>query len=172
MKKYRVSVLWSVILVAFVVLGLRDRNVENPVVAQQSTAAYNADVEALRESIGNFFENLSDSSKGARKAVDEFVKNSAMAENEKTRAKIADGLKTINANFGEYVSYEAIGVKTVGTDIIVFRYLYKCQDYPIVWYFTFYRPRSKSQDGPASSWNLIGFRYDTNLDAALLDATF
>ncbi len=172
MKKYRVSILWGLLLFAVVAYAVRDWNDGKKVVAQQTNATPNADVEALRESIGNFFENLSDSSKGPRKAVDEFLKNSSMADFEKTKTKIVDGLKNVNATFGDYVSYEPIGVKTIGNDLIVFRYIYKCEEYPIFWYFTFYRPRPKTQDASTNSWRLIGFRYESNLDAALLDATF
>ncbi|MGN0930950.1 MAG: hypothetical protein ACI4NP_04460 [Thermoguttaceae bacterium] len=116
---------------------------------------------------------MSDPNKGGNKAVEDFLKNSSLADNEKIKMKFSDGLRTINQNFGAYVSYEPIGFKMIGTDLVVFRYLYKCQNYPVVWYFTYYRPRTKTSDVSSTSpWNLIGFRYDTNLDAALLDATF
>ncbi len=141
----------------------------------QATSSVALDIETLKESIDNFFENMSDPTKGANKAVEDFLKDSSLLGNEKTKTKFAEGLKTINSNFGPYVSYEPIGSKMIGSDLVVFRYLYKCQDYPVVWYFTYYRPRAKGTPDSASSsafWTLIGFRYDTNLDAALLDATF
>lgn len=140
--------------------------------AEAQTATPGADVEALRESIGNFFENLSDPNKGVRQALDDFLKNTPVGSDEKSLASLADGVKEVNANFGSYVAYEPIGFKTVGSDLVVFRYLYKCQDYPVVWYFTYYRPRPKTADESATSWTLVGFRFDSNLDAALRDASF
>jgi len=162
------SILWGALAVAFLCVVFHERETV-PKVEAQTTFAPSPDVEALRESIGNFFENLSDPNKGSVAAVEDFLKNSAMSEAGKTR--LVDGLKKINGNLGAYVAYEPIGVKSLGNDLVVFRYLYKCQDYPIIWYFTYYRPRAKSGDATAN-WSLIGFRYDTNLDAALLDATF
>ena len=168
MKKVSSSILWGVLTaVAFCVVFHERETV--PKVEAQTTLAPAPDVEALRESIRNFFENLSDPNKGSAAAVEDFLKNSAMSEVGKT--KLIEGLKKINGTLGAYVAYEPIGFKTLGNDLVVFRYLYKCQDYPIVWYFTYYRPRAKSGDA-AANWNLIGFRYDSNLDAALLDATF
>ena len=172
MKQSRIATACAVAAAFLLAIVFASRNDETRAQTQQN--AVSTDVETLRESIGNFFENMSDVNKGPNKAVEEFLKNSSLADNEKTRSRVAEGLKTINQNFGAYVAYEPIGVKTVGTDLLVFRYLYKCQDYPVVWYFTYYRPRAKSAEATlgAPAWTLIGFRYDTNLDAALLDATF
>ncbi len=140
--------------------------------AAAQTPAAGADVDALRESIGNFFENLSDPNQSARKALEDFAKNSAFGSNEKALTSLADALKNINANFGAYVAYEAIGAKAIGSDLITFRYLYKCQDYPVVWYFTYYRPRAKATDDATTVWTLIGMRFDADLDALLDDAGY
>ena len=162
------------LVVASIAFALRTQSPETQAQTQINSNA--VDVESLRESIGVFFENMSDQNKGPNKAVEDFLKNSALAENEKTKGRVAEGLKAINQNFGAYVSYEEIGLKSIGEDLIVFRYLYKCENYPVVWYFTYYRPRGQRSESTTSSttppWTLIGFRFDTNLDAALLDATF
>ena len=173
MKRKRSSIVIALAIVLCLAIFVAQREPESRA-QTQTPAAPSADVEALREQIGNFFENMSDPNKGVSKALEDFVKNSSLADNEKTKTRIADGLKAIHQNFGAYVAYEAIGVKNLGNDLVVFRYLYKCQDYPVVWYFTYYRPHASTSEPAASqtSWNLIGFRYDTNLDAALLDATF
>ncbi len=175
MKKFRTSILCVALLTTAVVVLCLDREYRGTAVEAQQTTASDPNMDAMRDSIATFFDSLSESSKGPRKAVEELVKNSALADNEKTRTKIVEGLQTIGANFGDFVAYEPIGVKNVGTDLVVFRYLYKCQEYPVVWYFTYYRPRAKDvveATASSGSWNLIGVRYDTNLDAALLDATF
>ena len=171
MKRRQISIVGA-LAIATAILALVRMNVpETRAQTQPNLVAF--DLETLRESIGNFFENLSDPNKGAEKAIKDFLKNTPLADNEKIKTKFTDEVRLIGQNFGPYVSYEPIGVKTIGSDLVVFRYLYKCQNYPAVWYFTYYRPRAKSADSSAStSWTLIGFRFDTNLDAALLDATF
>lgn len=169
---------WTILILAFVGLAL-GLNVGRELGAdfgfgtsgrvEAQTATPGADVEALRESIGNFFETLSDPNQSARKALEDFSKNTAFGSNEKTLASLADSLKNINANFGPYVAYEPIGVKSFGSDLTTFRYLYKCRDYPVVWYFTYYRPRAKASEDASTNWTLIGMRFDSDVEKALLE---
>lgn len=172
MKNKQNAALWGVciLLLAFVV-G-RDGDVLAPSSVEAQTGATGADVEALRASLGNFFENLSDPNQGSRKALVELTKNTALGDNEALITELSDNLKLVAANFGPYVAYEPVGVKTVGSDLIEFRYLYKCQNHPVVWHFTYYRPRPNAADPTSVPWTLIGARFDSNIDAALRDASF
>lgn len=172
MKIKQNAALWGVciLLLAFVV-G-RDAGTLAPSSVEAQTGATGADVEALRASIGNFFENVSDPNQGPRKALAELTKNTTLGENEALLTELSDNLKLVAANFGPYVAYEPVGVKTVGSDLIEFRYLYKCQDHPVVWRFTYYRPRPNAADPTSVPWTLIGARFDSNLDAAFRDSAF
>ena len=65
---------------------------------------------------------------------------------------------------------EQFDAQKIGRDIVIMRYLYKGDTIPVVWYFTFYRPPSKST--PESSltppaWHCIGVRFDTDLEPLL-----
>ena len=106
MKNKQNAALWGVciLLLAFVV-G-RDGDSLAPSSVEAQTGATGADLEALRASIGNFFENLSDPNQGPRKALDELTKNTTLGDNEKLVAGLADNLKLVAANFGAYVAYE------------------------------------------------------------------
>lgn len=172
MKNKQNAALWGVciLLLAFVV-GRNDDSLA-PSSVEAQTGATGADLETLRASIGNFFENLSDPNQGPRKALDELTKNTTLADNEKLITGLADNLKLIAANFGAYVAYEPVGVKAIGSDLIEFRYLYKCQNHPVVWRFVYYRPRPNAVDPTSVPWTLIGVRFDSNIDAALADSTF
>jgi hypothetical protein len=171
MKKYRASVLWCVVFVSVVFLAFHNRGAAPRVEAQQTPVA-SADLDAPRRAIEKFFEDLTNPNGNSRQAVDNFVINTPMADNEKARTKIADSWKTMSTNFGSYVELEEVGVRYIGADLVVFRYLCKFENYPVFWYFTYYRTRPKSSETSSSAWRLIGVRYDANLDAALLDATF
>ncbi|MDO5582250.1 MAG: hypothetical protein Q4G69_14070 [Planctomycetia bacterium] len=132
-----------------------------------------SDLSSLHGTIRIFFENLSDPNKGAKKALEEILKNSPISSDEKLLDDLASRVKDINTRFGAYLSFEEIGSKSIGSDLVVIRYLYKCQNYPVVWYFTFYRPIVKTGDTALSRrWMLIGFRYDSNLDVSLRDSSF
>ena len=135
MKNKQNAALWGVciLLLAFVV-G-RDNGSFAPSSVEAQTGANGADVEALRASIGNFFENVSDPNQGPRKALAELTKNTSLADNETLLTELSDNMKLIAANFGAYVAYEPVGVKTLGSDLIEFQYLYKCQNHPVVWRF-------------------------------------
>ena len=77
-------------------------------------------------------------------------------------------LKTDELIKGGRWQYEYLDAKPVGKDIILVRYLYKSELRPVVWYFTFYRsPTTRPGETAASprTWNCIGVRFDTNLDA-------
>lgn len=172
MKNKQNAALWGVciLLLAFVVGRGGDSLAPSSVEAQ--TGATGADVEALRASLGNFFENLSDPNQGPRKALDELTKNTTLADNEKLITGLADNLKLIAANFGPYVAYEPVGAKAIGSDLLELRYLYKCQNHPVIWRFVYYRPRPNAADPTSVPWTLIGVRFDSNIDAAFHDSTF
>ena len=172
MRNKQNAALWGVciLLLAFVV-G-RDGDALAPSSVEAQTGATGADVEALRASIGNFFENLSDPNQGSRKAFADLTKNTTLGDNETALTELTDNLKLVSANFGAYVAYEPVGAKALGSDLIEFRYLYKCQNHPIVWRFIYYRPRPNAADATSVPWTLIGVRFDSNVDAALRDSAF
>ena len=49
--------------------------------------------------------------------------------------------------------------------LILMKYLYKCEDFPVVFYFTFYRKPERG-DLPAekNDWRVIIVRFDTELE--------
>lgn len=143
-----------------------------PDVQAQATSFNESELTPLRANIRGFFENLSDNSKGAKRALEELLKNSPVSSDEKLVADLATSLKEVNTRFGNYLTFEEAGVRTIGSDLILVRYLYKCQNYPVVWYFTYYRQPVKNGELPSGNWTLIGLRFDSNLDAALRETGF
>ena len=65
--------------------------------------------------------------------------------------------------------FEHLDTKKVGMDIILVRYLYKSETYPVVWYFTFYRsqtgPRSSESVSSAGAWNCLGVKFNNDTDS-------
>ena len=87
--------------------------------------------------------------------------------------KQTDALKTLTAKtndlkirYGRYHGFERIVAHRVGKDLVLLFYLYKCENHPVVWYFTFYRPPSPGETPPKSgaNWRVIGVRFDTDLE--------
>ena len=64
-----------------------------------------------------------------------------------------------------------LGQATIGNDLVLMKYLYKCETFPVVWYFTFYRtsPRGERTADTGDSWRVIIVRFDTELELLGLD---
>ena len=85
------------------------------------------------------------------------------------RARFEETKKNL---FGEILDSERHSSKRIGEDIVVVRYILKCENYPMIWTFTFYRKPLSSgsvssgstSTGNKNSWNLIEMRFDSNLD--------
>ncbi len=87
--------------------------------------------------------------------------------------KSSDALKTLTektaeleTKYGRYRAFERVSAKRVGADLVLLRYLYKCENFPVVWYFTFYRTPQRGDPAPEdkNAWRIIIVRFDTQLE--------
>ncbi len=86
------------------------------------------------------------------------LENSPLARNQE-RPKIIGDTKGLFAADSAYGSpratderIERIKAQRIGKDLAVLRYLYKFEQLPVVWHFSFYRTGTK--------WVLVGVRFD------------
>ncbi len=132
---------------------------------QETPAAKDEVIDALDARVTPFFESISQGA--TQQAFDNLLRGSPLLI-KKTEALQALIEKTnqIPGRFGRYRSYERIDARRVGKDLVLMRYLYKCEDFPVVWHFTFYRPTPRA-DMPAeeTAWRAIAVRFDTELEA-------
>jgi hypothetical protein len=84
--------------------------------------------------------------------------------------KQTDALKDLVARtndlenkYGKYRGFEQVSAKRVGNDLVLMRYLYKCENYPVVWHFTFYRTPN-SGETKNGNWRVVAVRFDTDLE--------
>lgn len=68
--------------------------------------------------------------------------------------------------YGEYRTFERIATKRVGSDLALLKSLYKCEHFPVVWYFTFYRTpqRIEGAAGSAGAWRVVIVRFDADVE--------
>ncbi len=67
--------------------------------------------------------------------------------------------------YGKCHAFERIGVRSVGEDLMLLKYLYKCKQYPVVWYFSFYRtPVDAAAGSEKGAWRVVSVRFDTRLE--------
>lgn len=119
------------------------------------------DVKQLTTRVTDFFANLNDEVVGREKAFADLLAAGPLKSSADVK-KLIDRVGTIEQTYGKFVEAERIDVREVGKDLILLKYLYKTSQYPIVWYFTYYRPPSTNVE--ANEWVIISVRFDTRLD--------
>jgi len=125
--------------------------------AQNTTPRDNADIENLQAKVSRFLDRISyDESKDA---FDELLKESPLARQTSSVRNLIEQTGQLEKQFGELKSFEVIDARRIGRDVILLRYLYKCQNLPVVWHFTFYRA------DPSNPWKLVAVRFDTDLES-------
>jgi len=134
-----------------------------PALAQEVTAPPSEELTTLEARVARFLEAVSLGQ--AEAAYTDLLSGSPLLNQEKALAQLVDQTTKLTANekYGAYRSHERIRAKTIGRELALLRYLYKCENYPIVWYFTFYRT-APSGAATAPSWRVIAVRFDTDLD--------
>ncbi len=135
-----------------------------PVCAQEVTAPPADELAALEARASRFLESVSLDQTQA--AYDELLSGSPLVRQEKALKALVDKTEQLDDKYGKYRSFERLRTKPIGRDLVLIRHLYKCEDFPVVWYFTFYRTAAADQTG-GSSWRVISVRFDTDLE--LLD---
>lgn len=143
----------------------------SPVGAQNTTMTVDSskEIKDLEEKVRLFFEELNTN---GTKAFDDLLGTGplgATSGGENTagmKAKFDD----IKKQFGEFRNYDKIDHKTVGSDLVIVRYLMKCEYHPVVWTFTYYRRPLAigAVSTMPDTWSLIGLRFDSNLDLLML----
>ena len=128
----------------------------------QSTALSTDPSKELDDRVRLFFNDLL--ADDASKAFSDLLRSSATSE---PVAGMKSKLEDVKDQFGPLRKYERVNVKSIGEDLVVVRYLLKCERHPVLWTFTFYRRPTETSSLTASSWSVIGLRFDSNLDPLL-----
>lgn len=103
-----------------------------------------------------------------KSAFDQLLANGPLADPARTAdvQKLVDQHNKLAEKYGPSAAApELVSVKKAGESLVTLKYLYKAQKFPIVWYFTYYRPNKLNQ--PEEGWFVVSLRFDTRLE--LLD---
>lgn len=121
-----------------------------------------AEIEALEARVSRFLEGVSLGE--TRKAYEELLAGSQLLKQTEAVDGLVEKTGTIKDRFGEYWAFERIDRKRIGADLVLMKYLYKCRDFPVVWYFTFYRTPQEGLASEGGIWRVITVRFDTQLE--------
>lgn len=132
--------------------------------AQETTPQKDPVVDALDARARSFLEAVSQGN--TQQAFDDLLRGSPLLLKQAEAIKrLIRQTNELPARFGRYCNFERISARPVGKDLVVMVYLYKCEDFPVVWYLTFYRPPARN-GSPAeeNAWRVIIVRFDTKLE--------
>jgi len=78
--------------------------------------------------------------------------------------KLIARTREIETKYGKYRSFERIDAKRIGNDLVLLKYLYKCNSFPVIWYFTYYRDFKRGDASTSNNnWVVIAVRFDNRL---------
>jgi hypothetical protein len=118
---------------------------------------------ALNVRVSQFLEGVS--ADDAQKALNELLSGSPLKKQDDAIKKLVEETKALRTKYGRYLAFEKISAKRVGADLVLLKYLYKCENFPVVWHFTFYRPPAPGEAAAETgTWRVVIVRIDTNLE--------
>ena len=151
---YRIAVYAAALLSILPVTGRH-------ALGQGAPAELDDTILALDARVADFLEGVSGGP--AQNAYAELLAGSELLKQKEALDELVKKTAELEGKYGRYKGFERIAARRVGKDLVLMRYLYKCENFPVVWYFAFYRPGSA---GPAENadWRAVIVRFDTNLE--------
>lgn len=120
-------------------------------------------VKRLQARVNLFLEGVSRGN--TQDAYEELLRGSQLLKQTEALDALIEKTGRLDEDFGQYREFEPVDSKQVGRDLVLLRYLYKCENFPVVWYFTFYRPPAPGEvNQETDNWRVIIVRFDTELE--------
>jgi len=86
-----------------------------------------------------------------------------------TLPELRKKIEELLLNYGGILNYERYDTKRIGEDLVLSRYILKCENGPIVWTFAFYRKPAATTTSITGSntWMFQQLHFDTDLRSLL-----
>ncbi len=154
------SVITALSFIAVFVLAATEAQAQGP------DASIDATVPRLHSKVSVFYGDLAGEKLSEAEAYAKLLQDSPLSKPNRKRQidEIVRRTKLLESHFGTYRGFERIAAKPVGKDVIVLKYLYKCQDFPVVWYFTFYRDLTENGAADGGRWFVVAIRFDADVE--------
>ncbi|MBX7166026.1 MAG: hypothetical protein K1X74_06725 [Pirellulales bacterium] len=119
--------------------------------------------DAVTERIELFFRDIS--ADRVRDAFTGLLAGSPLAKQTAAVDALVTKTPELARLYGPARNFEQITARRIGTDVLVLKYLYKCETFPVVWYFTVYRTfdRTAAANDPGR-WIVVAVRFDTEIE--------
>lgn len=97
-------------------------------------------------------------------AFDDLLHGSQLLEQTDDVQTLVDKSKLIEDRYGPFQDSERIDARRIGNDLVLMKYLFKCEKFPVIWYFAFYRDFRRTSNTTGNDWVVIAVRFDTQLE--------
>jgi len=151
---YRIAVHAAALVTIVFITGL-------PALVQGAAAEPDETIAALEARVADFLEGVSGGP--PQSAYDELLAGSELLKQKEALVELVKQTAELDGKYGRYKGFERIAARRIGRDLVLMRYLYKCENFPVVWYFAFYRTAGEglTENG---DWRAVIVRFDTNLE--------
>ena len=122
-----------------------------------------AELEQVQKTVDSFFRNFTDKSIGPDKSLRELLIGSPLKDRKEAIATLTQQAGQLEKQYGAYLNHERVAYKMHGSDLMLVRYLFKCEKFPVIWNFYFYRPGNSGLT--KRDWTLIELKFDANLES-------
>ena len=100
----------------------------------------------------------------AQSAYEELLAGSLLLKQKEALKELTSKTDELK-KYGKYRAFERIAARRIGSDLVLMKYLYKCEDFPVVWYFSLYRvPDAGETTAEDGAWRVVTVRFDTELE--------
>jgi hypothetical protein len=139
------------------------------VVAAQSTDATTEEIVAAADiRVKAFLDNLTSKNVTTEQTFETLLKGGPLAGKKSAIEALVTRSADLESRYGQFRASERIEAKRIGNDVLLLKYLYKCDNFPVVWYFTFYRDQrpasAASTTATTRNWSVIAVRFDTEIE--------
>lgn len=132
--------------------------------AQEATKDKDPVLAALESRVSQFLEGVSLGQTQA--ALQELLAGSPLLKKTDALKELIAKTNELETKYGKYRAFEELSARRVGEDLVLMKYLYKCDNFPVVWHFCFYRtPTPVETPAKPGAWNVVTVRFDTDLEA-------
>ena len=97
-------------------------------------------------------------------AFAELLVGSQLVEQSAAVRGLVEKSREIPQRYGAHRESEQLSAKRLGKDVVLMKYLFKCEKFPVVWYIAFYRDFSRQANASDDHWVVISVRFDTQVD--------
>ncbi len=150
--------MWFVVLLLLIVTAPA-----RSATAQDEPEVADPVVTKLDQRMSRFLDSIAAGNVGD--AFSDLLAGSQLVEQQPAVNALVAKAKEINQRYGQSREHEQLSAKRVGKDLVLVRYLLKCEKFPVIWHVVFYRNFARAAGATEDTWVVISVRFDTQVEA-------